>query len=359
MTLTERDQATGPARVLTNEVAGRLAAVLYLLCGVVTAASPLLPAPAGMEGWPVVWIGVAATAIGAAAWYAPWAKVSRPGMLWILAPPAMTLISLHNLYGGVDPYRYAIFYMVLFVWVGVTQERWTALRVAPLAVASYLAPLFVGGHHPVWAYTSAVYAVPVFVLVAEAIAWVSARLARAQGELSRLAFSDPLTGLPNRAAFYRALEASWGRAVRRQADLAVLFVDLDGFKSVNDHFGHRFGDQVLVRVSDAIRQVSRAGDELARLGGDEFAVVAEDVGGPAGAAALAQRVVEAVRQPISHGDDQVFLSCSVGVAVGPEGVDLVDDLVRFSDLAMYRAKRAGGDRAESHLAAPVELPSHS
>jgi len=158
-------------------------------------------------------------------------------------------------------------------------------------------------------------------------------------QLKHLAMTDHLTGLANRAHFERALEAEFGRAVRQGEPFTLLLLDLDGFKAVNDGFGHAAGDETLKEVSQRLLTQVRAGDVLARLGGDEFGIVMRD--GPTEAAqALARRIVRAVSQPIrlSTGDE-VGVGISVGMAAYGDDVMSVRKLVSQADQALYEAKK--------------------
>jgi diguanylate cyclase len=123
----------------------------------------------------------------------------------------------------------------------------------------------------------------------------------------------------------------------------MLFIDLDGFKQVNDSLGHRAGDAVLVAVADRLVRVLRAGDTVARLGGDEFAVVAKYLTGPADAHTAAERIVHAVEAPIDFHGQQIQVSASVGIALSTPDTD-ADTLLHDADDAMYQAKIAGKNR---------------
>ncbi|HEX8120550.1 MAG TPA: diguanylate cyclase [Solirubrobacteraceae bacterium] len=156
------------------------------------------------------------------------------------------------------------------------------------------------------------------------------------------ALHDPLTGLPNRALFSDRLRLALSRLRRTQTYLAVLFLDLDDFKSVNDALGHAAGDQFLVEVAARLRGVLRGGDTAARLGGDEFVVLCDGVAGIAEARGIAERVVSEVPGGVS-----------VGVALAADGTEDPEALVRAADAAMYVVKRSGGGRFE--VAAPRAL----
>jgi diguanylate cyclase (GGDEF)-like protein len=247
---------------------------------------------------------------------------------------------LHNYFGGVDPYRYCLFFMVAYVWIGLSQPRWTSLRVAPITVIAYLAPLLIS-HRPAVALISVVYALPVFVLVGESIAWVGTQLQSAQRSLAHQAFHDPLTGLANRALFTDRVEHATELHRRDMRPVTVLFLDLDDFKAVNDTYGHAGGDALLRAVAERLRGALRPADTLARLGGDEFAVLLESpIDDPA---TVGGRVLAALETPFAIGDDLVRVTSSIGVVTASAGTALADGaaLLQRADAAMYAAKAAG------------------
>jgi diguanylate cyclase (GGDEF)-like protein len=170
--------------------------------------------------------------------------------------------------------------------------------------------------------------------------------ARLYEELRHQAFHDGLTGLANRGLFGDRVEHALARSARTATSLGVLFLDLDDFKTVNDRFGHAAGDALLQTVSERLTRVLRPGDTAARLGGDEFAVLLEDIGGPADAERVADRLIDAVRAPVKLGEVDAIVGASVGIAVSVAGAERADDLLRNADFAMYRAKSAGKGRHE-------------
>ena len=184
----------------------------------------------------------------------------------------------------------------------------------------------------------------------KALTKANLQLESANEELRRRAFIDPLTGLPNRMLFEdRLLHAMQrydrdddSRARREPCKLAVLFVDLDGFKPINDMLGHAVGDEVLKEAARRLRTATRDSDTVARIGGDEFVLLAEDVSDVADCGSLANRVIQVLAQPLEVQGHQVTLSGSVGVALYPEHGDRMK-LVQNADAAMYTAKRAGGN----------------
>jgi diguanylate cyclase (GGDEF)-like protein len=156
---------------------------------------------------------------------------------------------------------------------------------------------------------------------------------------------DGLTELPNRALFADRLDRVIARARRTGKPAAVLFVDLDGFKDVNDTFGHAAGDVLLRTVADRLRTCRRADDTVARLAGDEFAVLLPDAGGE-DVIGIAQRVLDSLDEPVTLAEERVRIVASVGVAVFPDDGFTADELLASADAAMYRAKEGGGGRYE-------------
>jgi diguanylate cyclase (GGDEF)-like protein/PAS domain S-box-containing protein len=173
---------------------------------------------------------------------------------------------------------------------------------------------------------------------------ISERL-RLEEELTHQAFHDVLTGLPNRALFGDRLAQALARARRPGATVAVMLLDLDGFKQVNDSLGHKAGDELLQTVAGRFDIVIRPSDTLARLGGDEFAILLEGVG-EAEALRLAQRLSDELSEPISIADHELAISASVGIVVSTDGRARAEDLIRDADVAMYAAKESGRGRCE-------------
>lgn len=167
----------------------------------------------------------------------------------------------------------------------------------------------------------------------------------AEQRLDYLAHHDPLTDLPNRLLFKERLSRSLQQLAAHGGELAVLFIDLDHFKDVNDTLGHSVGDTLLAAVTRRLESCIRPGDTLARLGGDEFICILEHIAGPATALEVADQLLELFRQPFSVGDNQLYLSASIGISQAPlDGMD-VDVLVRKADAAMYQAKAHGRNRS--------------
>jgi diguanylate cyclase (GGDEF)-like protein/PAS domain S-box-containing protein len=167
-----------------------------------------------------------------------------------------------------------------------------------------------------------------------------------EDELRHQAFHDALTGLPNRALFADRLEHALSRTRRSQLRLAVLFIDLDDFKTVNDSLGHGEGDRLLMAVGDRLQGALRAGDTIARMGGDEFAVLVEDPADAGGPVEVAQRLLDSLQPPFEGNGKELFVHASVGVAVSTSQRQTSEELLRDADISMYKAKSNGKNRLE-------------
>jgi diguanylate cyclase (GGDEF)-like protein/PAS domain S-box-containing protein len=169
----------------------------------------------------------------------------------------------------------------------------------------------------------------------------------AEDELLHAALHDALTGLPNRALFLDRLALSLKRCQRHPADcFAVLFLDLDRFKVVNDSLGHQAGDEMLKGIAQRLQVGLRPGDTVARLGGDEFCILLEGLAASEDAVPVAERVLQSLAEPMKVGSSEIYPSASIGVALGGPHYTKAESLVRDADTAMYRAKNRGKGRLE-------------
>ena len=175
---------------------------------------------------------------------------------------------------------------------------------------------------------------------------VAAAIERKQTEtwLQYVARHDQLTDLPNRELFHDRLRSSMARARREQTRMAVLYIDLDKFKEVNDSFGHDTGDLLLCEVARRINECVRESDTVARIGGDEFAVLLNSITLPEHASAVAGKIRRSLEQPFGLAGRQPNVSSSIGIAIYPEHGEEDRQLMRHADDAMYAAKRQGGNR---------------
>jgi diguanylate cyclase (GGDEF)-like protein/PAS domain S-box-containing protein len=164
---------------------------------------------------------------------------------------------------------------------------------------------------------------------------------RAEAQISYHAYHDILTDLPNRMLFRDRLDLALIHAKRNEIELAVMFVDLDRFKLVNDSFGHIKGDELLQKVASRLKENLRRDDTLARVGGDEFMLLLPDLRDRHDAVMIAEKFVECLRQPFLLSEHEVHISASIGIAVYPDDGETIDDLIRHADIAMYQVKVIG------------------
>ncbi len=167
------------------------------------------------------------------------------------------------------------------------------------------------------------------------------RLKKTNEQITHLAYHDFLTSLPNRILFYDRLNQAITKARRDKESIAVLFLDLDGFKVINDTFGHDVGDALLREVSERIVACVRDSDTVARMGGDEFTVILSNVRTPNSSDRVAKKIVEAIARPFALNGKNCSVSASIGIALYPDNGDTADQLVKIADAAMYLAKNGG------------------
>jgi diguanylate cyclase (GGDEF)-like protein/PAS domain S-box-containing protein len=450
---------------LAADVAGRLASVLFLLCGALVVVGAVLPLPAASSVPGLLVVGVLAMGVGVVLWVLPWEGWSPFASLVLVVPSALILIDAHNWATGFDGYRYGLFYLVLFAWVGLTHPPGTSMRLSPMLVVAYGLPLLRTHDVTSSAFASMAFAVPIAVLIGEISAAVAERLRRSEAAhgasearwrslvlnasdlilvlaadgvveyatpaverlfgyredttagmqvldiihpddldfvVERLAASavqpgpgehielrvrradgsytwvesigtnlldeptvhgiicnvrdisdrkeaeavllhrarhDSLTGLPNRHAL---LEAAQSLVVSDIEGVALLLLDLDRFKEINDGLGHEVGDRVLVEVAHRLADAVDPSVVVARLGGDEFAVLVrlDEVD----LLDLTDALRGALDPSLEIEGMSLHVGASVGIAVAAgrgSGIDDVMLLLQQADVAMYRAKSTG------------------
>ncbi len=167
-----------------------------------------------------------------------------------------------------------------------------------------------------------------------------------ESEVVTQSFQDPLTTLPNRALLLDRLEQALARASRIDRPVAVLFIDLDNFKRVNDTLGHSAGDHLLISVAAVFETSMRASDTAARVGGDEFVILLEDMRDSIEATLVAKRIMDSLAMPFVFGERQVNVTASIGIAISTSPLDRPEEMLHNADVAMYRAKHGGKNRIE-------------
>ncbi len=234
---------------------------------------------------------------------------------------------------------YPVFFIIIIVWSGLTQGRGAATLVAVLCVP-VLGGLLAQGGHGAAALQCVVVALPAAAILGEVLSWSSDRAARLiQLEATRR-LHDPLTGLANRAQLNDRVDQALARSRRSGDQLAMLFIDLDRFKQVNDTMGHRAGDDLLVATGQRIVGLVRAVDTVARLGGDEFVVLCEEVS-LAEIDAMASRIIGALEEPFACDGGEARIGASVGIVMCVDGSETAETMLQKADIALYRAKANG------------------
>jgi len=178
-------------------------------------------------------------------------------------------------------------------------------------------------------------------------------VAVARERISSLAYSDSLTGLANRTSFGPSLDQAVQRARRRNSKLALVFVDLDGFKEVNDLHGHDAGDELLVQLAGRLRGNLRASDLVARLGGDEFVVAVEEVQETGPIETVAKKLLAELVRPYSLTTAEVMVTASIGISIFPDDAADAQALLKHGDTAMYSAKQAGKNTYRFYSSGPA------
>ena len=169
-------------------------------------------------------------------------------------------------------------------------------------------------------------------------------LAQYSKQQQELALHDPLTGLPNRRLLEDRIEHTLQQSARSRGKSAILYLDLDGFKAINDSYGHGYGDDILKMVAARLGSVSRKEDTVARIGGDEFVIVLGNLAGKGDAREPAAKLIEVISEPYFINDLTLRLSTSIGIAIYPDDASSVESLLGTADTALYEAKRAGKNR---------------
>jgi diguanylate cyclase (GGDEF)-like protein/PAS domain S-box-containing protein len=181
---------------------------------------------------------------------------------------------------------------------------------------------------------------------------------REEEAIRHMAYRDALTGLPNRVVFTDRLQVALSRAKRNQVRLAVLLLDLDRFKDINDTLGHTVGDQLLQAVGNRLPGLLRSSDTVARLGGDEFIILLPDIAQAHDGPSVARKILRAFQKPFSVNRRNVHVTPSIGIAIYPDNAEDSDTLMKNADLAMYRAKERGRNNYQCYTPAinQIRLP---
>ncbi len=291
-----------------------------------------------------------------------WLEGLIPLLVHVAVPIWLYLLS-NSSSAEVPIFAYSSVIFVLLLNIGVS-ARFTTAMVSSITLSGMLFYavwlLNDGDWSALFVYTLAYIPVMVFSLI---ISWYSTfngrrlflyglidelnttELKAANQRLWTQSHTDELTGLPNRTLLADRLEQALSLARRRDASVALLFVDLDKFKPVNDTHGHAAGDQLLRSAASRMSDTVRASDTVARFGGDEFIIVLPDVNSAAEAEQVADKIMAAIRVPFSINNDTLALGCSIGIALYPDHASTTESLHQMADRALYQAKSQGRDRS--------------
>jgi diguanylate cyclase (GGDEF)-like protein len=328
---------------LRFRTAGGQAAALFVLAGTVGLVNVSLPGPTNYNRPVVAAVNIVAVAAGLLAWFAPWSRWS-PRATLILVPVALGLVCVSDAYGGTPAAVYGVYFVVVFAWVGMWHPQGTSVRLALPACFSYLLPIATSDVSNADFIRSVGVVIPVCVILGEVMASTVEKMRRAHeaqeeatAALAAAMVTDELTGLGNRRKGDQLLESL------RDGD-ALLLIDLDRFKVVNDTFGHAEGDRLLTYVGQFLRGALHDNDEIFRYGGDELVIIERADG--KSPIDIAERVLHGWRllKPTT--------TLSIGIAVHQAGHSLAQTFGE-ADSALYEAKRAGRDRVHLHESVPV------
>jgi len=323
--------------------AGGQAGGLFVLAGTIGLFDIALPGPSSYNRPVVAVINIAGVVVGLLAWFAPWSKWS-PSATLTLVPVAIALVGLSDAYGGTPAPVYGVYFVVVFAWVGMWHAPGTSLRLAVPACIGYLLPIASSNVVNEDFIRSVGLVMPVCVILGEVMAGAVDKMRQAHEAQERTAaalatamVTDELTGLGNRRLGDQLLETL------RDGD-ALLLIDLDRFKSINDTYGHAEGDRLLAHIGQFLRGALHGNDEIFRYGGDELVIIQRADG--QSPIDVAERVLHGWRllKPAT--------TLSIGIAVQETGHSFAQTF-GAADGALYEAKRAGRDRMHVHESSPT------
>jgi diguanylate cyclase (GGDEF)-like protein len=337
------------ARVSEAHLLGRSAAYLFFGAGIVAIANSVLSPLRGVDVRALLITGLLSMAAGVLVPFLPWSRHGRR-LVGFLVVGAVGFIVVGDQFNHFSHSRsavavYPIFFVMIVAWSGLSQVRGAATISACLSALPLAGLLAAGGFESV-GWQCVIVTMPAAAVLGEVLSWSHNRASMLTGLEVDRRLRDPLTGLANRQRFIERVDQALARVRRGEHALAVLFIDLDRFKQVNDSLGHAVGDQLLIDAAGRLRAAVRENDDVARFGGDEFAVLCEDVDDRYGAIEIAQRILGAFDAPFVCGKRNLFVSASLGIAFSTEGTETAETILQDADAAMYRAKDGGRARFE-------------
>jgi len=345
----KRSPAPGDASTADVRITSRSASALLLGASVVTIANSLLSRLPGVNV-PLLRVTAAIAAmVGLLIPFLPWQRHSRfvAGSLVVGMIGFLPLSDQFNHYSRSESAVavYPVFFIMIVAWSGLTQVRGAASLAACLSGFALAFTLAAGGHSSI-GWQCAIVTMPGAAVLGEVLSWSHVRASNLARRESERRLHDSLTGLANRQLFTERLDQALARVRRHERAAAVLFIDLDRFKRVNDTLGHTAGDQLLIEAAERLCAAVRENDGVARFGGDEFAVLCEDLIDIRGATEVARRVIRAFEAPFPCGKHEAYVSASIGITFSHSGTETAEAMLQFADAAMYRAKDGGRAKFE-------------
>lgn len=240
---------------------------------------------------------------------------------------------------------YPVFFILLIAWTGLTRPKGAATIAACASAPALYWILAAGGRSSV-GWQCLIVTIPVAAVLGEVLSWNSHRARALTNIEMERRLHDPLTGLANRTMLSMRLDHALALVRRSSGALAVLYIDVDHFKDVNDTFGHNIGDDVLIETAARLRSTARDTDTVARIGGDEFVILCEDVEDLHATTEIAQRFLDVIATNFSFDANTARVTLSIGIAFSSTGAETAETLLQNADLALYRAKQSGRARFE-------------
>ena len=328
--------------------ASRTLSVLLLGAGLITLANSSIPHINSVSVGALQLTGACAALLALAVLFLPWQRHFRITANCAIATTlALLVVSDHfNHYSRSRAAAavYPVFFILLIAWTGITRSRGTATIVALVSAPALYWMLAEGAQASV-GLQCLIVTMPVAAILGEVLSWNSHRARTMTSIETRRRLHDPLTGLANRTMLSIQLDSALARARRHQGALAVLYIDLDHFKNINDTHGHGAGDDALIDIAARMSSVARETDTVARVGGDEFVVLCDGLQTISDAIEIAQRLLEMTDAEEGPGPHELQ-SLSIGIAFSATGEEDGETLLQNADLALYRAKQEGRSRFE-------------
>jgi len=339
----------GPDAAGEARFASRAAAALFVGSGLAACANSLLSNLSGVNVIALRVTGIGTALLALVVLILPWERHFRPVANGVVISAVVLLVGSERF----DHYSrsegavavYPVFFILLVAWTGLTRVKGAATITAFLSAPALYWMLAAGGR-PSVGWQSLIVTMPAAAVLGEVLSWNSRRARTLTNIEMQRRLHDPLTGLANRAMLSIQLDSAIARVRRGPGALAVLYLDLDHFKHINDTLGHAGGDAALIETAARLRSVVRESDTVCRLGGDEFVVLCQDLETIQDATEIAERLLSLTGTTDPTDPSHPPITLSIGIAFSTRGDETAEALLQNADLALYRAKQDGRARFE-------------